>query len=361
MPHADLVGKSGQVPPVAGGSTRWNRRFGRVGGRNPDFATDIVQNTRNTTADHYRRAARRPEMASHSHNRGTPSDIADTMDAPVHVFTPESGMARPLRLFAESMHDLWTGRELAWRMFVRNIQGLYRQTFLGLFWAFLPPLANTLVWLLLRRAGAIDLAEGIKVHYALYVMTGMVIWQSFTEALQAPLQVVNANRNMLSKLRFPRESILLVGILEVLFNLVVRLVVLFPLLLIFGTTWSASILASPLIILVLILLGLALGLFLMPFGMLYQDVGRVVAVAVPVWMIVTPIVYGTPPGWNSNPLNWLNPASPLLTLARDLMLFGSTDVWPSALVYAAITLPLLAVGLLFYRLSIPILVERISS
>lgn len=289
------------------------------------------------------------------------SSISIVETGEVHVFTPDSGMTSPLRLFGDSMRDLWAGRALGWRMFVRNIRGLYRQTILGLFWAFLPPLANTVVWLLLRKAGAIDLAGDLQINYAVYVMTGMVVWQSFTEALQAPLQAVNSNRNMLSKIRFPRESILLVSVFEVFFNLAVRLVVLVPLILIFGSGWTPWLLLSPLLILWLIFLGLAIGLYLMPFGMLYQDVGKLLSVAIPVWMIVTPIVYQTPDNWNGNPLNWLNPASPILTLTRDLMLFGTTEVWPTAIVYAAITLPLLVTGMLFYRLSIPVLVERISS
>ncbi len=301
-----------------------------------------------------------PATASNRGEFGEPVDPADTGES-VQVFTPQSGMAHPVRLVRESLGDLWSGRELAWRMFVRNIRGLYRQTFLGLFWAFLPPLANTLVWVILRRAGALDLAGDLEVSYPVYVICGMVIWQSFIEAFQAPLQAVNANRNMLSKLRFPRESILLVSLLEVLFNLGVRLIVLLPLLLLFGPGWSIWIPASFPIILTLVLLGLALGLFVMPFGMLYQDVGKFIAVALPVWMIITPIIYATPEHWNSNPLNWLNPASPLLTLGRDMVLFGHSDVWISALIYAAITFPLLAAGLLFYRLSIPVLVERISS
>lgn len=285
---------------------------------------------------------------------------SEDCEEPVQVFTPESGMKNPLRLLGESLQDGWTGRELAWRMFVRNIRGLYRQTFLGFFWAFLPPLANTAVWLLLRQAGAIDLAEGIEVNYAIYVVTGMVVWQTFVEAFQAPLQAVNSNRNMLSKLRFPRESILVTSLMEVIFNLGVRLIVLYPLLLIAGVAWTPWLLVAPLIMLWLAALGLAIGLLIMPLGMLYQDVGKLIAVAVPVWMIVTPIVYGTPDGWNGNPLNWINPASPMLTLARDLMVFGAADVWTSAAVWALLAIPLLAAGLLYYRLSIPVLVERIS-
>ncbi len=290
---------------------------------------------------------------------GAETDAAGE-EEPVQVMTPESGMKNPLRLLGDSARDLWAGRELAYRMFQRNIRGLYRQTFLGIFWAFLPPLANTAVWLILRRAGAIDLAGDIEVNYAVYVVTGMVVWQSFVEAFQAPLQTVNANRNMLSKLRFPRESLLLTSVMEIFFNLGVRLVVLVPLLVVFAG-WTPWILASPLLVALLIPLGLAIGLLVMPLGMLYQDVGKLIAVAVPVWMIITPIVYGTPEGWNANPLNWLNPASPLLTLARDLLVFGETLVWTSAAAWVVLSVPLLLGGMLYYRLSLPVLVERISS
>lgn len=279
----------------------------------------------------------------------------------VCVYTPDSSLRNPRKLARDIAHDLWAGRELSWRMFLRNIRGLYRQTFLGLFWAFLPPLANTAVWVILRQANAIDLAGGMEVSYVVYVMTGMVIWQSFIEAFQAPLQAVQANRGLLSKLKFPRESILLVKFFEILFNLGVRLIVLLPILMFMGANLSLWIAVAPVFILLLIMLGMAMGLFLMPFGMLYQDVGRLMLLAIPIWMILTPIVYAAPKGWASNPLNYLNPASPFLSVARDLIVFGQTDVWNSAMVYAAITLPLLVIGLLVYRLSIPILVERVST
>ena len=82
-------------------------------------------------------------------------DLAEPV-VPTSVQTPDSALRDPAKLFADIAKDLWAGRELAWRMFLRNIRGLYRQTFLGLFWAFLPPIANTLVWVVLRKAKAID-------------------------------------------------------------------------------------------------------------------------------------------------------------------------------------------------------------
>ena len=283
-------------------------------------------------------------------------------EGPVSIQTPDSALREPVKLLKSIATDLWAGRELAWRMFLRNIRGLYRQSILGLFWAFLPPLANTAVWVILRNANAVDLAGGLEVSYAAYVMTGMVIWQSFIEAIQAPMQAVQSNRNMLSKLKFPRESILLVRFFEVMFNLAVRTAVLIPLLVFLNSTpFNAGMLWAPVLVLLLITLGFAIGLFLMPFGMLYQDVGRTISVILPVWMILTPIIYAPPENWISNPLNYLNPASPLLSVARDLLVLGSSDYWINVWFYAAIAIPMLLVGLVLFRLSIPVLVERIST
>lgn len=302
--------------------------------------------------------------------RPSKPDLAPSV-VPTSVQTPDSALRQPIKLFADIAKDLWAGRELAWRMFLRNVRALYRQTFFGLFLAFLPPLANTAVWVILRSSGAVNLALSDKLpsgvdpeqfSYPLYVVTGMVIWQGFAEAFQGPIQAVQANRNLLGKLKFPRESILLVKFLEVLFNLGMRAVVLIGLLLILGfTPFSPSMLAAPLMIGLLLVLGFAIGLLLMPVAMLYNDVGKIIALVLPVWMILTPIIYLPPKNWVNMPLNFLNPASPLLAVSRDLLVFGESQYWPNVWPYALLALPLLMLGMVIYRLSIPILVERIST
>ncbi len=286
----------------------------------------------------------------------------------VTLFTVDSSLKHPALLVRDVLSGIQTGRELAWRMFVRNLRSLYRQTALGIFWAFLPPLANTAIWVLLRNV--VNMGEGLDVAYSAYVLAGMVIWQSFIEALNAPLKIVRANKQMLSRLRFPRESILLVGIYETIFNLCIRLVVLIPILLIFlslpsinetwqGIFWSWQTPVAILSVLLLMLLGFGIGLILMPFGMLYHDVGKFLTVATAPWMILTQIIYAPPENWAWSPFNWLNPASPLLLASRDLLTLGQTEHWIAAGVYGLIAIPILLLGVVVYRVSIPILVERI--
>ena len=278
----------------------------------------------------------------------------------VTLYTAQSQIRYPLKLIRNIFADLWAGRDLAWRLFVRNIRGLYRQTILGLFWAFLPPIANTAFWIFLKQANVFDMGD-VQVNSTVYILAGMILWQAFIDAYQMPLNMLNKNRNMISKLNFPRESLLLVGIGEVLFDLAIRMLLLIPAFLVFGVAFHPTIVLAPLAIIGLVLLGTALGLLIMPFGSLYQDVGRFIGIMLPFWMILTPTVYAPFAKFPGSLLNWVNPASPLLLVSRDWLLLGSTQYWYVGLIYGALVLPLLLLGLIVYRISIPVLIERMSA
>ncbi len=256
--------------------------------------------------------------------------------------------------------DVRDGRELAWRLFLRNVRGLYRQTLLGLFWAFLPPVANTAIWIFLREQGVFNIGD-LHVNATLYILTGMILWQAFADAIQMPMNVLTKNKNMLSKLRFSRESLLLVGVGEIVFDLLIRTVLLVLAMAWFGVVPSVAVVGAVFSVAMMILLGATLGILLMPIGSLYQDVGRLLSMVVPFWMIVTPIIYPTPTSFPGTMLNWINPASPFLILSRDLLLMGHSSMWVPAIGWAAITIPMALFGLMVFRISIPVLVERMNA
>ena len=99
----------------------------------------------------------------------------------------------------------------------------------------------------------------------------------------------------------------------------------------------------------------------MPFGALYQDVGRFIGMMSMFWMIITPVMYPPLTKFPGALLNWVNPASPLLILSRDMLLMGSTDHLMMGLVFVGIALPLALVGLIIFRISMPVLVERMTA
>ena len=287
------------------------------------------------------------------------NDERNTTD-PVIQYSAESEISNPINLIRGMLRDFSAGRELAGRLFVRNLRGLYRQTLLGLFWAFLPPIVNTAFWVFLREADVFDTGK-MPINSTIFILTGMIFWQAFIEAFQMPIDVINKNRNMISKLNFPRESLLMVGFGEVLFNFTIRSLLLIPACLWFQFVPPATIVLMPIAALGLVFVGAGLGLMLMPIGALYQDVGRFIGLATPFWMILTPVVYMPLTGFPGSLLNWLNPASPLLILARDWALIGSTEHAGAAIAFGIASVALMLIGLVVYRVSIPVLVERMTA
>ncbi len=279
---------------------------------------------------------------------------------PTVRYSAHSEIRNPVKLFSDMWSDTWNGRELAWRLFLRNIRGLYRQTLLGLFWAFLPPVANTAIWIFLRQQGVFNIGD-MEVNETLYILTGMILWQAFGDAIQMPLKVLNQHKSMLSKLRFSREALLLVGLGEIVFDLLIRAVLLALAMAWFGVAPSLAVLGAVVAIVMMIALGATLGILLMPIGSLYQDVGRLLSMVVPFWMILTPIIYPSPTAFPGTLLNWLNPASPFLILSRDLLLMGQSNMWFPAFIWGLITIPLALLGLIMFRISIPVLVERMNT
>jgi len=256
--------------------------------------------------------------------------------------------------------DLWRGRELAWRLFLRDVSAQYRQSYLGYIWAFLPPLISSLTFVFLNSQGLFSTGK-TGLPYAAFAMIGTLLWQVFVDALNAPINAIQASKSMLSKINFPRESVLVAGISMVLFNFLVRLVLLIGVLVFFHVHPNAGLLFFPIAVLALILCGTSCGLAVAPLGALYGDIGRAIPLITSFWMLLTPVVY---PARTSGLAGWLatwNPVSPLIMVARH-SLTGETlsPLAPFFWVFFT-SLLVLITGWIGFRIAMPHLIARMGS
>ena len=276
------------------------------------------------------------------------------------VYTPDSSLANPFVMAKAMLGDLWAGRELAWRLTVRDISAQYRQTFLGILWALILPLANTVVWLFLSGAGIVVLQK-TEIPYPVYVFVGTMLWAIFMDSINAPMGQTQSAIGMLAKLNFPREALLLSGIYKTLFNAIIKIGLLLCVLPFFDVRPGWGLLCFPLGVLSIILVGTAIGLFITPVGMLYTDVGRALPLVMQFVMYVTPVVFPMPKSGIVATLFAVNPLSPLILTTRDWLTGGSPEFILSFLVVNAVALVLLLASWIGYRLSLPILIERMSA
>ncbi len=277
-----------------------------------------------------------------------------------HVFTPESDIRRPYALLREMFADLGRAQYIAWRLFVRDIQAQYRQTALGYIWAFLPPIALAVGMTLASNARILRVA-GTSIPYPAYVIFGMVVWQTFTECATGPMQAISEARSMLVRVNFPREALVLAKLAGVLFNLAIKLILLAATFAWYGVAlpWTAAL--APLAVLALMMFGLFVGLALAPLAALYHDFSRGLTVLLGFWFFFTPIAYTPPSEGTFARIVALNPLTSLITLIREVTYVGAvapgTDFW---VITGLSTVGVLAAWLV-YRISLPLVIERMSA
>jgi lipopolysaccharide transport system permease protein len=276
------------------------------------------------------------------------------------VYTPDPQLRSPKRLIGEMIRDLSDSRELARRLFARNIASQYRQTALGYVWAVAPPLVTSSLFILLNSANLLRPGD-IGVPYPVYVILGTVSFALFLDALNMPLNAIAGARGTLPKINFPREALLLAGLAQILFNFAVKLTLIIGVLVVFRIPVQPKAVLVVIPLLGLLLVGLAIGLLLVPVGALFQDVVHALGVIASGLVFVTPAAYLPPRDGVLALITAWNPLTPLIMTARDLILHGSSPHLLTTIILVGAGIVALLLSWVAFRLAMPILIERMGN
>lgn len=280
---------------------------------------------------------------------------------PEIIHSPESRLRHPGQLFQDMVRDLLASRELAWRLMVRDLSTQYRQSLLGVLWAFVPPIVTAIGLTLASNAKVLNVGT-TDIPYPAYVMFSMALWQTFVEAVNGPIQAVVAAKPMLSKINFPREALILSRIGQVFFNFAIKLILIVGLFFWFQIPVTWTILLAPVALIHLVALGTAIGLLLTPVGALYDDVARGLTLVMGAWLFFTPVIYPPPESGIFATLVQWNPVTPLLVTTRELAAEGGMISEPLGFwVASGVAVVGLLVSWLIYRVTMPFVIERMSA
>ena len=287
------------------------------------------------------------------------SDMRSSSPLAVTVYSPESSLADPRRLFREMAAELKNSRELTSALFRRDLKAQFRKSILGYAWLFFPPIATTLVWFFLNSSGVVKVAD-TGMPYPAFVMIGTLLWQAFLESLTKPITSIGGAMAMMTKLNFPRIAPVLAGIGQTTLTSAIRLVLLIPIFLFAGIEASWTILFFPLAYLSMVLLGVAIGSLITPIGLLYSDVARAIGLLGQFAMYATPVVY---PIASTGLLGWVNRFNPityLIETGRATLVGGPFDALPMALIISACAFVILLIGWTIFHITVPRIIERMG-
>lgn len=202
--------------------------------------------------------------------------------------------------------DLWQHRELIRNLVVRDLKVRYKNSALGIIWSLLNPLLMVLVF-----TAVFTVMQGVAIeNFPVFVLVGLLPWQFFANSVMAATTSIVANANLINKIYFPREILVISGVLSNLVNFLIALLVMVPVLLVFHTPLTVWLLMLPIMILIQLIFTLGIGFIVATANVFYRDVLMIMDVALLAGFFLTPIFY------------------PLSTLPRSYELFGiNLDVW----------------------------------
>lgn len=223
------------------------------------------------------------------------------------------------------IEPLWRDRQLIQRLSVREVQGRYRGTALGMGWSVLQPLLMLAVYTFIfagifrSRWGPTGSANDWT--FALNLFAGLITFNLFAECATRAPSLVTAVPNYVKKVIFPIEILPAVSVCAAGYHAITSLVILMIFRQIAGVAWHPTVLILPVIWAPLIGLCLGLGWLLSALGVFLKDLPQATGLAVNVLLFMSAVFYPV----SALPKHWetvlaLNPLLQLIEKTRDVLL-----------------------------------------
>jgi lipopolysaccharide transport system permease protein len=234
--------------------------------------------------------------------------------------------------FWEPWHALFRSRKLIQLMVKRDLLGRYKGSFAGVLWTVVNPLALLFIyWLVFSVILRVRLGpESKPIDFVFYVLTGLLPWMAFSEALIRSNTCILENSSLVKKVVFPLEILPVNTALSSGFNSLVGIGLL--ILIVWGNRGSLpwTVILLPMMFVPQLLLTVGFGWFLAGLGVFVRDTNHVIGLVLTVWMFLCPIVY--PETFVPKTLvPWfrLNPFLPVVTGYRSVLIKGAPpDTYP---------------------------------
>ena len=272
-------------------------------------------------------------------------------------------------VFGQILSRLWTpsasvfslvravvkNRSLFVQMTRRNVEQRYRGSALGLIWSFVQPLMMLCVYtfvfsVVFQSRWGVDVSVGdSKGAFAVIMFCGLAMYNLFAEAVSNSCGCVTGNPNLVKKVIFPLEILLLTQISTTFILGIAWFVLLFfgAYLILDFLGWTM--LLFPLVVLPLFVFALGVAYLVASLGVYVRDTQYVIGVVLQILFFATPIFYPI----NAVPEQFrivleLNPLTVLIEQARNVFLYGRMPNWLFLGLATLVSLIVLQLGYFFF-------------
>ena len=245
--------------------------------------------------------------------------------------------------------DLWRFRELLYFLAWRDVLVRYKQTIIGLAWAWLRPFLTMVVFTLVF--GRLAKLPSESAPYPIMVFAGLLPWQFFATALADAGSSLITNANMISKVYFPRIIVPASSVVVSFVDFIISAVILAALMVWYGYAPNWRLLTLPLFTALAVLAALGASVWAAALTVKFRDVRYVIPFVVQLGLYISPVGFSSrvvPEQWR--PLYSVNPMVGVIDGFR-WSITGSTMpfYWPSLLFSTLIITVTVVSGIRYFR------------
>jgi lipopolysaccharide transport system permease protein len=247
-----------------------------------------------------------------------------------------------------ALEDVWRFRELLFFLVLRDLKVRYKQTALGAAWAILQPLVMMLLLsLFFGRLGQVP-SDGVP--YPIFACSALLPWQLFASSTAEASNSLIVNKQLLTKVYFPRLLLPLSAVTTSLFDFCIASSLLGATLVYYRHTPTPAILAVPFLTMATCSVSFGVGCFLSALNARYRDIRYALPFLLHCWLFLTPIAYPVtivPEIWR--PVYALNPMVGVIEGFRWAVLGASPSMGGWIVVSCATALITLTGGMFYFK------------
>ena len=169
----------------------------------------------------------------------------------------------------------------------KDVRGKYKGSFLGVLWSFINPLLSVVVYAVVFHYIMRFQIE----HYLIYLIAGIIPWNFFSTALNAGMNSILFNGDIIKKVYFPRIILPISSVTSCLVNFLISCCIIVIFSLFSGVGISFCLLFFPLIALIQYIFTLGVVFVLSALEIYIRDVEHIINFFVSMLFYITPILY----------------------------------------------------------------------
>lgn len=222
-------------------------------------------------------------------------------------------------------------------------------SFLDWMWWLIEPFCMMLIYTVMFGI-VFDASEQ---YFPIFIFVGITMWNFFTRGVTGSVEMVRANRGIVTRIYLPKYILLFSKLMVNGFKMLVSFAVIAVMLVVFRVKITGSVLAMLPILAVLFLVTFGVGSILMHYGVYVNDLSYITGILLTMMMYLTGTFYDIAkriPAPFGPVLEKSNPIAFLIAEMRNVVIYGQTPDWQILILWCAVSVLLVWVGVItIYR------------